>query len=157
MVNSGSGAARRFESKRDRWLVGPLWGTVVIDGLAAIALLVAAQGPIWPRAAASALLGLSALAIVSCLRGTFYVVADTELVMRSGPFRRRIPIASVTAIAPTRSPVAAFALSLDRLDLIYGQRGAHVQISPADPAAFVAALRGVNPAIAWADDGPVHA
>lgn len=117
----------------------------------------AVPGPIGPRAAASAFLGLSALAIVWCLRGTFYVVTDNELVLRSGPFRRRIPIASVTAIAAARSPVATYALSLDRLDLACAGRGAHVQISPAEPAAFVAALRGVNPAIAWTDGGPVHA
>ena len=60
-------------------------------------------------------------------------------IVRSGPVRRRLAIADIVAITPTRNPLSAPALSLDRLRIDV-RRGGYVLISPADRDAFLADL-----------------
>jgi hypothetical protein len=59
--------------------------------------------------------------------------------------RRRIPLASITALRPTRSPWSAPALSLDRLEVVHGTGS--VLVSPRDKAGFVQAIRAAVPAV----------
>ena len=72
------------------------------------------------------------------LTSTSYTLTSGHLVVRSGPFRRRIPIADIVEVTPTTNPLSAPALSLNRLRVT--SRGASVTISPADRGRFVADL-----------------
>jgi hypothetical protein len=65
-------------------------------------------------------------------------------VVRAGPFRWQVPLETLRSIRPTRSPLSSPALSLDRLELRYGQ-GRVLLISPADGARFVAELSARAP------------
>jgi len=104
-------AALVFPSKVDTWLV------VVL----AAAILIGAALPAW------------------LLMATHYTLEDTELRVRSGPFRWSVPIREITAITPTRNPLSSPALSLDRLRIDYG-RGRSLMISPADKDGFLREL-----------------
>lgn len=63
------------------------------------------------------------------LTTTHYVLSDSRLIVRSGPLRWEVPLEDITGIEPTRSPLAAPALSIDRIRICYG-RGKAILISP---------------------------
>jgi hypothetical protein len=67
-----------------------------------------------------------------------YGLDDTLLIVRSGAWRRRIPLAEISEVSPTRSPLSSPALSLDRLRVQFGQGFFNaVMISPADRDRFL--------------------
>ncbi|HEY4319925.1 MAG TPA: PH domain-containing protein [Gemmatimonadales bacterium] len=70
---------------------------------------------------------------------TSYTVGDGLLLVRSGPFRWRVPLDQITRITTSRSVQSAPALSLDRLDVAYGA-GRHILISPTPRHAFLQEL-----------------
>ena len=73
------------------------------------------------------------------LVATVYTVGQTQVKVRSGPFRWRIPVKAITRITPSTQRLASPALSSARLCIDYaGHRGQRsVQISLADPDAFL--------------------
>ena len=81
------------------------------------------------------------------LLGTRYILEPDQLLVRSGPFRWRVPIADIVRITPTTNPLSSPALSLDRLRIEYG-RGSAIMISPRDKDRFLRdleELRRVGP------------
>ena len=71
---------------------------------------------------------------------TYYRIYDDLLLIRSGPFRWRMRLSSIVHVRRSRNPLASPALSLDRLELGYGNHK-FVLISPLEPTLFVQALR----------------
>lgn len=71
--------------------------------------------------------------------GTSYTFIGSDLVIRSGPARWDIPVASIEGLTPTRNLRSSPALSLDRLQIDYGD-GERVLVSPKDKDAFLAEL-----------------
>ncbi|MBE0567752.1 MAG: PH domain-containing protein [Krumholzibacteria bacterium] len=70
-----------------------------------------------------------------------YGIARSELIVRFGVVRQRIPLASIVEVKPTRNPLSSPALSLDRLAVRTGPGfSAGTMISPADREAFLAML-----------------
>ena len=127
----------RLRSRIDGWLAGIL--------LSSIALLVAGlweahaqDGPL-PVALALPILLLGAGLPLWILAGTHYTFVGEELIVRSGPFRWRIPLREIRSVTPTRDMLASPALSLDRLRIDYGA-GRAVMVSPADKDAFLREL-----------------
>ncbi|MFT3777151.1 MAG: PH domain-containing protein [Ottowia sp.] len=140
-----SEATHTFPSKVDAWLAAVL--------LASALLVLAAVITGWPRQAAPAhavllvaVLALGAGLPLWVLAATGYRVGQDALVIRSGPFRWRIPLKDIHAVEPSRSWLSSPALSLDRLRIRHGRAG-QVLVSPKDPRAFVQALRHGNPHI----------
>jgi hypothetical protein len=126
-----------FHSRIDAWLL-------VVIVAAAVSILVAVAAALRQASgitvlALVALGGIGAALPLWILAATKYVIDDGVLQIRSGPFAWRIPVASITGITPTNSPVSSPALSLQRLRLEYGA-GRVVLVSPVDPQAFVAAI-----------------
>ncbi|MGH9787596.1 MAG: PH domain-containing protein [Candidatus Acidiferrales bacterium] len=82
-----------------------------------------------------------------------YEVADSELVIRAGVLRWRIPIASIVNVEPTRNPLSSPAWSLDRLRVRYRPdrsgrpRIRWIQISPEEKQAFLLELAARDPAL----------
>lgn len=68
-----------------------------------------------------------------------YEVDATDLVVRFGLVRSRIPLAQITKAAPSRNPLASPALSLHRIRLDR-RGGGFVLVSPADRAGFAEAI-----------------
>lgn len=73
------------------------------------------------------------------LLATSYELLSEQLVVRCGLFSWRIPFATITAIRESRSPRSGPALSLERLEVLYGA-GKVLIISPRDKARFIATL-----------------
>jgi hypothetical protein len=59
-----------------------------------------------------------------------------HLRIRCGPVDSRIALSAITGITATRNPASSPALSLDRLQIDYGQ-GQSVMISPRDKESFI--------------------
>ena len=73
------------------------------------------------------------------LFSTRYTVSETTLQIRSGPMSWTIDRNEIHSITPTRSALSSPALSLDRLEIRYGDTGM-VMVSPKDKEGFLAAL-----------------
>ncbi len=143
--------AEVFPSKRDGWLVAVIWlAGVLLVGTAWIPIV---AGPFGPLRIPLALVHLAAAGFSFwVLYGTGYRVGEHEVLVRSCPFRWRIPIAAIASVTPSSNPMSSPACSLDRLRIAYrGARGDRaLMVSPADKAGFLAALaaRGAPTGIA---------
>lgn len=157
MSTSSASSSGTFPSRKDAWLVVVLSVAASIEVIAAAALATVGPASVWSGRLLPFLLVASAVVIVWSLFGTEYRVDGADLVIRSGPFRTRVPIASIASIAPTHSVNAALALSTTRLDLCCANPDKHVLVSPKEPAAFIGALRGVKPTITVVGDEPARA
>ena len=128
-----------FRSRSDVWLRVVLWISHLIM-LGSIVMLLA-------HGAADSIVVAVFVAVI--LAGvlwiqfaTYYRIDGSTLIVRSGPMRWNIPIASITSVTPTDDPTSGPALSLRRLRVEYGAK--EMLISPADQEAFVAALRNAG-------------
>lgn len=133
-----------FSSRIDAWLVVVLSLT--------IGLMLYQSISVYSTSPTDTLIGLGVLAfLLGLARLTSYpceyTLTPTELVIRFGVIRQRIPYGQITSIASSRSLWAAPALSLQRVKISYG--GRFVLVSPKDRAQFMAALgqrvAGVRP------------
>jgi hypothetical protein len=85
--------------------------------------------------------------IVHLLMTTDYTIEGTDLKIQCGFFKTApIDITSIQSIAETNNPLSSPALSLDRLLIRYAERR-QVMISPKDKAAFIDAIREINPGV----------
>ena len=131
-------AQQVFKSKIDRWVMLVLVSAILVD------LGVVVQTAMRPTspAATTAIILVCIAAIVllaALLLRTYYVVDKGSLRIVSGPFRWTIAIDQITAVRPTRSPLSSPALSLDRLQIRYGN-GRKILVSPADRNEFLRAI-----------------
>lgn len=143
-----------FPSKIDTWLL------VVL----VLSLLPAGAGVV--AAIHNATVGERAITVIGAVVGlglpvwvmaaTRYTVSPDTLLVRSGPFRWRIPTASIVEVRATNNPLSSPALSLDRLDVVT-DKGRHIRLSPDDKRGFCAALSEANPKIQVHLDEADHA
>ncbi len=132
-----------YRSKIDVWLMAVLAMAIAGSLLAALTVLSVRSPTAWAIAALTAIVGAGLP--LWLLLATHYTLERGQLVVRSGPFTWRIPVADITSITPTSNPLSSPALSLDRLRIEYGQ-GRSLMISPRDKEQFVrdigTAMRG---------------
>jgi hypothetical protein len=83
--------------------------------------------------------------------GTGYEISETELKIRCGPFRQRIPLQGIEEIKRTRSPLSSPACSLDRIEIKHG-KSKRVMISPADKENFIKTIIQKSPQIQLDED-----
>jgi hypothetical protein len=110
-----------YSSKIDVWLAA-----VVTLG----AIVAAAVAPIpgkWAIVLPILLIGVALPAWI--FLATRYTLTQTDLLVRSGPFRWLVPLRAIDRVVPTRCPLSSPALSLDRLRIDYGG-GRSIMISP---------------------------
>lgn len=131
------GKIMRFRSAIDAWF--PLLS------IAAPLMLIMALWPTFETATTSVVVTAILIAFVSValpawlLVSTYYMVSEGTLHVFSGPFRWRIPLDEILAVRPSRSLVAAPALSLDRLEIRWATHSA-LLVSPADRNEFLQAI-----------------
>jgi len=129
-------AIMRFDSKIDWWvyLSFMLLSVVMLGTLVPLAFT--GHPSLIPLGIAAVFgLGLPLWLLLS----THYRIADNRLYVKSGPFSWNIPIEDIQSAKPSRSLLSGPALSLDRLNLIYGKSQSLV-VSPKDKVAFLAAI-----------------
>ena len=126
-----------FKSAIDGWYYAMMVVTAIVLAVALIGVLKsgAMVGVVIILLVAAASLGLPLWLMVT----TDYTVRTDVLDVRSGPFRWRIPRSEIHSIQPSRSLLSAPDLSLNRLEIQYGQNKA-ILVSPADPEAFRQAI-----------------
>lgn len=77
---------------------------------------------------------------------TGYLIDGEKLFIKFGPIKKKIPISDITKIRKTRNPLSAPALSMDRLEILYGTYH-FTLVSPQDKRRFVSCLLEINPNI----------
>jgi hypothetical protein len=130
---------RWFPSKVDGWLAAIL----AIAPLVPMTGLFGSRSWTSPEVLLPALLGpLFFAAIYGLLVLPMrYGIGRSELVVRHGVVRRRVPLQTIASVSPTRDPLSSPALSLDRLRIATGPRPRDsILISPADRDGFLALL-----------------
>ena len=128
----------RFKSKVDTWLGAVLVANVIVTAVAGLIVLRTAGPYRWLMVGALLLVGVGLP--LSFLLHTDYTVQNDVLLVRSGPFRWRVPLADIVSISPTRNPLSSPALSLDRL-LITRRNGPDCMVSPRDKEGFLRELQ----------------
>ena len=79
------------------------------------------------------------------LLGTQYRIRGHLLEIRCAfVIRIDVDIFRITSVHKTRNPISAPALSLDRMEILYGNGLRHVIISPKDKMGFVHSLQTIN-------------
>lgn len=126
-----------FGSKVDGWLAAVIVAAALLSAMAIVSV---AQRGLAYAAAALLLIGISGMALpIWVLFGTSYEVTDDELIVRSGPFRWRVPVHEIRAIEPSQSWLSGPALSLDRLRIDYSL-GRCLLVSPKKRDQFLSRL-----------------
>ncbi|MCM2311095.1 MAG: PH domain-containing protein [Steroidobacteraceae bacterium] len=128
-------------SKIDAWLVAVL----AISSVASLfgAAVVLAEGSTASWALGAFIAGIGVFLPIWLLLSTRYTLERDQLLVESGPFRWRVPIAEISGVTPTSNPLSSPALSLDRLRIDYG-RGASLMISPRDKDKFLSDLEAAR-------------
>ena len=133
-----------FRSRIDWWLPALIFGLL---GVAAVQIGAELWGnPSLENWVVAGIVYAALAATIWVFTSTAYEVGPTDLVVRSGPIRVRVPIASIRRISSSRTILASPALSMRRLEVEYGKYDVAV-VSPKDQAGFIAALTARNPAI----------
>ncbi|WP_017184874.1 PH domain-containing protein [Alkalibacillus haloalkaliphilus] len=76
-----------------------------------------------------------------------YKVDEGQLMIKFGPFTKKIDILDIEQIRLVRSLKLSPALSVTRLEITYGYDHRVIRISPADKSLFVKQLMSINPDI----------
>src|SRR5262245_22389696 len=103
----------------DRWVAALFGGVAVIAFAAGAALLVAGLTFGSIHVGLGVLFGLW----LWTLYRIRYEVTSSDLIVRCGPFRSRVPLETILEVFPTRNPLGAPAPSLDRLQITYRKKG----------------------------------
>ena len=72
-----------------------------------------------------------------------YIAGKETITIRSGLVTKRIFIRDIKQISNTKNPIAAYALSFDRLEIIYGSHQTEI-ISPKDKEQFINLVTSKN-------------
>ncbi|MGE7925973.1 PH domain-containing protein [Viridibacillus arvi] len=78
-----------------------------------------------------------------CYKTGYEVKAD-YLIIYSGPLKKKILITDIKNMKQTKNPLASYALSIDRLEIIYASDFNMALISPKDKDSFIKLVKKVN-------------
>ncbi|WP_396953703.1 PH domain-containing protein [Neobacillus mesonae] len=76
----------------------------------------------------------------------YYEINDNQLLIVAGPIKKKIEIKEIKSIRPSRSILSSPALSMKRLEILYGKWGM-VLIYPKNQENFCKNLLKINPMI----------
>ena len=129
-----------FISKIDHWLLVLMLTCVILCAFLA-AKLVGQQLTIHNSLLAAVVLFIGVVFPLWLLGSTRYYINEhkNQLIITSGPFKWRVDIESITSIKETRNPLSSPALSLDRLQISYGNNQT-IMVSPKQKHEFLVAL-----------------
>ena len=117
----------QFRSKVDWWI-----GAAIVAGM-----LIPLFAEHWPLNFLIAV-PIWVLVLGFCYPQT-YQTADDALVIRAGFTTRRIPYASISAVRPSSDTRSALAMSLDRVQIVWGL-SSEILIAPNDQELFFAEI-----------------
>ncbi|WOD64791.1 PH domain-containing protein (plasmid) [Niallia taxi] len=126
----------KFMPKKDWWLSAINWGGMLLAIGGSFFALIAATYNIFVFLILVIVgVGVPLLMIWTWLT-TYYVVNETHLIIRYGPFKTTIPLEAIKSIQKTNNPISSPAPSLKRLEIQFNAFDS-VLISPKDRDAFM--------------------
>ncbi|GGD89046.1 PH domain-containing protein [Paenibacillus nasutitermitis] len=130
----------KFITRRDPWLSIVIWACVILMVFAGLSpFFNEGIGPIGGMILL--ILCLACAGFIAWLWvATSYVINDSELFIRTGPFKKSISFDSVKKAKPIRSWMSSMATSSRRVEIHYGSYD-FVHVSPLDQEAFLMELR----------------
>lgn len=140
-----------YPSKIDTWLVLVIWlGAIVLLASSVVTVVL----PLSYKLRLDILLVFLCLAffIICVLYSTLYVIANSTLVVRSGPFKWTILLNRIIEIVPSRNPRSSPACSLDRLCIKYKGLWSGLLISPTDKYHFLQDMAERCPQLVFVGD-----
>jgi hypothetical protein len=147
------GSGDVFRSKIDWWLILLL----VVPAILPVATELTKHGVV--PAAASRWMPTIVLALLAAIFFPVrYVIEGTTVSIQCGLIGwgyRAFSVSDVQGVRPTHKPLSSPALSLDRLEIDLGFRGA-ILISPRDKAGFLTAMQTLNPELRLRDGSLVR-
>jgi Bacterial PH domain len=130
-----------YKSKIDWWLLIILASAMAASLYASAEIVLASSPSAWWLLAVTAGIGIGLP--LWLLLATNYILETRQLLVRSGPFKWKVPIADITSITATSNPLSGPALSLDRLRIEYG-RGSAIMISPRNKDQFLREIEALR-------------
>lgn len=135
---------QRFDSGIDFILALILIIVAIVCALAAINVVVTAAST--TSSLLFAIISVMGVLLpIWLLTATYYLVDDTTLKVKSGPFSWTIKLAEITDAKPSNNPISSPALSFNRLEISHSN-GKKLLVSPKDQQAFIKALQKSPPA-----------
>lgn len=137
-----------FPSKKDVWFGLIIWGFVLFM----IAAYVFGGEPIGMQfitynSIAGYVLSVLIIGLLLWLWfGTGYKIEGGFIKIKFGPFQSKVKIAEITKLRATKNPLSAPALSIDRIEILYGKYGTAL-VSPKNRVQFIKTLLAENPGI----------
>ena len=134
-----------FPSKKDIWFFLLIWSSILVIVLLPF-ILTESTGTqfISSDSVAGRILSIVITAPLAWIWfRTGYTIEDGKMKIKFGPFRWTIKIEDIKKINKTRNPFSAPALSIDRLEILYGKYDV-VSISPKNEHEFVELLLKEN-------------
>ncbi|MGM0842772.1 MAG: PH domain-containing protein [Bacillota bacterium] len=129
----------KFKSRKDWWLSLIVW-TTMIFGIGSGIYAIIDKAPIaLDLIITLTLCVLLPLFVLWMWVTTYYVVDENNLIIRFGPFKKIIPLDTVKSVRKTTNPISSPALSLKRLEIVYGYYNS-VLISPIHRDEFIEIL-----------------
>jgi hypothetical protein len=128
-----------FEPKRDAWIVALIWAGALLCVYGALVQFTS-PAPFLLKVAVLLFLGSGAVFMVWILYQIDYTFTHDNLVVRCGPVRYRVPLASIDSVRPSRNPLSSPAPSLDRLLIKWKDGRRKILISPARKTDFLREL-----------------
>ncbi|MDE5413377.1 PH domain-containing protein [Alkalihalobacterium chitinilyticum] len=127
-----------YRSKKDLWLGVIIWATI----------LVSLMMPILGREWIAFVIAIPIAGFMMWLWfGTGYLLAEQQIKVKYGPFKKTIKIGDISKINKSKNPLSAPALSINRLEIVYGKFYDFTLISPVNEREFILELLKENPNI----------
>lgn len=127
-----------FKSKIDLW-VGAIFALLPIIMICAVI----EKPDVVPIVITVLLIGM----LIVLFFGTKYAIVGDELIIYGGIYKKKIAINQITSLRPTKNPLSAPAMSLDRIEITFNPLMQIALVSPKDKETFVNKLLEVNPSI----------
>ena len=137
-----------FPTKKDIWFFLIIWGFILFM----ILIYIFGGRPVgWQLITYKSVPGyiIGALTLTLLLWiwfGTGYKVEGELLKLQFGPFKSKVNIKKIKKISRTKNPFTAPALSVDRLEILFGKYDV-IDISPKNENELINSLLAVNPNI----------
>lgn len=112
-----------------------IWGSVLV--LVATSIMILADGGLVPNLVVQTLNIGGIYLCLSILYGTYYLVTEEYLIVKSGPFNNVIKLQDIKAVKRTNDIISSPALSLDRISIITKGKFTGIMVSPENKDMFL--------------------
>lgn len=126
----------KFKSKKDWWLALVIWGSAFLSFGSGLLVLTTDTPDLGSVIEAVPLVVLIPFFILWMWLTTFYILDESCLIIRYGPFKKMIPLHTIRSVKKTNNPLSSPALSLQRIEISYGKYDS-ILISPYDRDEFI--------------------